>query len=134
MRLLTFLALISLANTSWGACEEYRKIHGIVNLKTKVWETTHINKKSQKICGELPLPSQPNIEVKIVKGKKSFSTKIFRPLIGLWHVTTEQKKFEGGPYEIKHLSLDTFVPGWFKGAKLTLLEIPSNKIIVETTL
>jgi hypothetical protein len=134
MHFFLFLTLICLVNPSWSACEEYFKIHGIVNLKAKVWETTHTNKKSQNICGELPLPSRPNIEVRIRKGKKSFTTQIFRPLIGLWHITKESEKFDGGTYEIKYLSLDTFVPSWFKGANLTLIEISSKRVIVETTL
>ena len=125
------LVLLTCSLGAHSECVEYRKIHGLIHLKNKTWELTHVNKKSEKFCQALPLPVQPNLEVTLTKGKDTFSTKIFRPLVGHWDDTTPDKQFTGGQYDITYLPIDTFVPAWFKGSKIVVKEFPSQKVIIE---
>lgn len=117
----------------YSACEVYRKIHGLINLEKQSWETTHVNKKPVKICNDLPLPPTANLELSFSKGAKNFSTQVYRPLKGHWDVKDQGKNFDGGTYKIKYLPIETFAPEWFKGSKLKVRELPSKKVIVETT-
>jgi hypothetical protein len=132
LALILLTLIISLP--AYSACEEYRKIHGLINLEKKSWETTHVNKKSVKVCDALPLPPTANIEVSFTKGSKKLSTQIYRPLKGHWDMKAQNKNFDGGTYKIKHLPIETFAPAWFSGSKLEVRELPSKRIIVETTL
>lgn len=135
MNQLTLIILMLVSSLpAYSACEEYRKIHGLISLEKKSWETTHVNKKSVKICEALPLPPTANLEVTFSKGSKKFSTQIFRPLVGHWDVKAKDKKFDGGTYKIKYLPIETFAPAWFSGSKLKVQELPSKRVIVEATL
>lgn len=127
-------SLFAFSSLAQARCTEYKKIHGLVNLNNKTWETTHINKKQVKVCGDLPEPPAPNLELTFVKDDKKFSTKVFRSIVGFWDATGKDKKFEGGTYKINHLSIETFAPEWFKGSRLTITEIKSGNVIIETNL
>lgn len=117
-----------------AACVNYRKIYGLVNLKDKKWETTHINKNPTEICGEIPAHPSPNLEIHLVKDQKEFKIKIYRPLADFWDIAADEGKLKGGRLEIKHLFIDAFYPEWYKGAKLTLRSLSDQKVIVEATL
>ncbi len=126
--------LLTLPTLVFGACDQYWKIHGLVNLKKKTWETTHVNKKSEEVCNALPLPANPNIEIKVVKGEQIFTTRIFRPLVGFWDKEGKDHKLSGGTFEIDLLPVDSFMPIWYQGSVMTITEISSKQKIAETRL
>jgi hypothetical protein len=131
--LCAFLLIIS---SAFAACEDYKKIHGLIHLKKKTWETTHVNKKYVNICDALPSPQNANIEISLSKGKMIFSTRIYRPLLGFWDETLDKEgaSLNGGTYDITHLNIDIFVPKWYKGAKITVKDMVNDKIIIESKL
>lgn len=115
-------------------CDVYHKVHGLLNLKKVSWETMHVNKDITRICGLLPQPVNPNLEVTLTKDRQNFSTNIYTPLVGYWDKKTKDKKWEGGSYELQELNIDTFVPSWYKGASLKIKDINSKHVIIETKL
>lgn len=117
------LILLTFTVQAQPGCQEVRVIHGLVHLKDKVWETTHENKRTDKVCGKLPKPPRVNIEITISKDGQNFAVELYRPLLGYWD--------KGGKYEIKYLPIETLAPSWYKGANITVRELPSKKVIVE---
>lgn len=128
------LAALLIPMVGRTACPEYLRIWGMIDLTNKTWSTTNVSKSATPICGALPLPAEKNLEVTLTKGKKKFSTRIFQTLRGYDEGEGEDKTFAGKRFELKEVSIDTFVPDWYKGARMKITEISTNKTIVETKL
>lgn len=119
---------------AFSACQDYFRLYGIIGVKKKSWETTNVSKKSKKICNKLPMHPDANIEISLVKGKSSFTTKIFRSLNGFWDHPEKNGTWSGGTYSLDVIEVNAFVPDWYKNSTMKIKEISSNKTLVETKL
>lgn len=130
--LFSLLTLFSFS--AFSACPEYYRLFGITNLKKKTWETTNVDTKRKKICKPLPVLDHANLEIRLSKNKSKFSTKIFRSLTGFWDRPEKNGEWSGGTYPLEVIEVNTLVPAWYKGSKMEIIDLSSNKTLVETKL
>lgn len=133
MNFATFIFLLAPFLAS-AACETYYRFHGNLDLKTKSFTLISINSDEEDICEELPLPSNPNLEILITKDDKKFSTKIFRSFHYFWDHPEPSGKWTGGAIPQTELYIETFIPSWYKGSNLTIRDIAKDKIMTEVKL
>lgn len=130
--LLSSLSLFSF--TALAECSDYYRLYGITNLKKKTWETTNVDKKVKIICKALPTPPNANLEILMTKKKSKFSTRIYRSLTGFWDHPEKSGEWSGGTYPLDVIEVNTLVPDWYKGSKMKIIDLSSNKTLVETKL
>lgn len=114
-----------------ASCQVYHRAWGQVDLAKGTWETLHVKKEPTTICGALPLPAITNLEVKLTKGKKTFTTTIFQTLDGFDETHGSKGSFAGGPFSLKTVSVDTFVPEWYPGSQLSLKQLETKQTIAQ---
>lgn len=133
-KLLSISLFLSYSIHSIAACGDYVRLHGLLNLPKKSWETTNVSKKITIICKDLPEVPHANLEITLRKKKSTFRTKIFRSLDGYWDKTAKDGKWEGGTYPLDVIEVNTLIPDWFKGSNLKIKDLNNNKILVEVKL
>ena len=134
LKLSFFLTILFIGTKTFGACEKMHRIHGLVDLKKATWETINLVPEAQEFCETRPQHLYPNLGISLSKGKLNYMTKIYRPLVGIWHTGKADPKSKSRKLEVKHVSVDIFVPEWFKGSKLTVTNLQTNEIITKTQL
>lgn len=128
--LIFFLSAASLAHAS-SSCTDYQRIFGTLNLKTKTWTTLRVVETTETICEELPVPTNANLKVEIVKDSKKFRTTLFRPLVRHWDEPVKNGQWAGGAVSIDETEINLLIPHWYKGSTLTISDKNGKKLTEE---
>ncbi len=117
------------------ACPKYKKIHALLEVKSKSLKEIEFAKNTEELCGTLPTPINANLKIALIKNNQKFETKIFRSLEGYWDQKGKKEKtWTGGSHELPEIEITSFIPEWYKGATLTITELNSNSTLSETKL
>ena len=125
--LIFFLSATSLAHAN-ATCTDFQRIFGTLNLKTKTWKTLRVVETKETICEELPVPTNANLKVELIKDSKKFSTQIFRPLVRHWDEPAKNRKWTGGVVSIDETEINLLIPHWYKGSILTISDKNGKKL------
>ncbi len=134
MKLASLFTILLFSAHSFGACTDYFKIYGLINLKNKKWTTLKVDNKPRSICEALPDIPNANIELSFQKDSKSFKTRIYRSLDGYWDHPEKNGTFTGGTLPLTEIEINSFIPVWYSGSVLKIKEMPSNKKLTEVKL
>ncbi len=134
MKFASLITILFFSTHSFGACTDYFKIYGLLNLKNKKWTTLKIDNKPRSICEKLPEIPNANIQLSFKKDSNNWTTKIYRSLDGYWDHPEKDGTFTGGSLPLTEIEINSFIPTWYSGSVLTIQETPSNKKLTETKL
>lgn len=132
------IAITILSTLSVGAlcaCPKYKKIYGMLDLKTNTLKEVEVNKNAEELCGVLPVPVNANLLITVTKKKVSFETKIYRSFDSYFDLADKKKKaWKGGAQALPEIEITSFIPDWYKDSTLKIIELHSNKVLAETKL
>lgn len=117
---------------AFSECPEYQRLFGTLDLKNKEWTTLAVSITKEKICGEMPIPPQANLQVDLTKGKQKFSAKIYRPLFKHWDHPEENGEWSGGVRPQNSLEVNLLVPIWYRGARMKILDERGKTLAVSS--
>lgn len=128
----SFSSLLSVG--ALAACPKYQKVYGMLDLKSKDLKEVEVNKNTEELCGELPVPINANLKITVKKNKQKFETKIFRSLEGYFDQKGKNKSFTGGTYKMDEIEITSFIPTWYQGSTLIITDLSTNKVLTEKKL
>lgn len=129
MRILLLTFLFSIGAQA-SECVEFQRFYGVLNLEKKTWETMRVDENKNRICEKLFESEDSNIEIKLLKGDKTFSVKVYRNMF-VHFDRIEKDKTVGGKIPGKLIAIDSMLPAWSKDSIITLTEISSGKILAK---
>ncbi|MES2525440.1 MAG: hypothetical protein V4598_00070 [Bdellovibrionota bacterium] len=112
-------------------CQELQHVYGTIDLTKKLWIT---EKEISPISWCLPLINNDhNLLITVSKKDRSFQVGTFQSLFSFWD-EIKDKKLTGGVVKADSFMIQVPLPGWFKGASVTVTEKSSKEIIARGTL